>query len=123
MATKRTVDLITEAFSDVMTARRKYVLNKPDGTLLKELYFPPLTRFDRMQAQAASGTDEALAISTRLLCQIAQNEDGTKAFHSADAENLKRFLPETVLNELELFMMDIKVDLDTAKNESSEITG
>ena len=123
MATKRTVDLITEAFSDVMTNRRKYILNKPDGSLLKELYFPPLTRFDRIQAQAASGTDEALAISTRLLCQIAQNEDGTKAFASADAENLKRFLPESVLNELELFMMDIQVDVNTAKNESSEITG
>ena len=123
MATKRTVDLITEAFSEVMTSRRKYQLKKPNGELLKEIYFPPLTRFDRIQAQAAAGTDEALAISTRLLCQLAQNEDGTKAFHSADAENLKRFLPETVLNELELFMMDIKVDLDTAKNESSEITG
>jgi len=123
MPTKRTVDLITEAFSDVMTTRRKYVLNKPNGELLKELYFPPLTRFDRIQAQAATGTDEALAISTRLLCQIAENEDGTKAFASADAENLKRFLPETVLNELELFMMDIQVDVNTAKNESSEITG
>ena len=123
MATKRTVDLITEAFSEVMTSRRKYQLKKPNGELLKEIYFPPLTRFDRIQAQAAAGTDEALAISTRLLCQLAQNEDGTKAFHSADAENLKRFLPETVLNELELFMMDIKVDLDTAKNESGEITG
>ena len=123
MATKRTVDLITEAFSEVMTSRRKYELKKPNGELLKEIYFPPLTRFDRIQAQAAAGTDDALAISTRLLCQLAQNEDGTKAFHSADAENLKRFLPETVLNELELFMMDIKVDLDTAKNESGEITG
>ena len=120
---KRNVDLITEAFADVMTNRRKYVLNKPDGSLLKELYFPPLTRFDRIKAQAATGTDEALAISTRLLCQIAQNEDGTKAFASADAENLKRFLPETVLNELELFMMDIQVDINSAKNESSEITG
>ena len=117
MATKRTVDLITEAFSEVMTSRRKYELKKPNGELLKKIYFPPLTRFDRIQAQAAAGTDEALAISTRLLCQLAQNEDGSKAFHSADAENLKRFLPETVLNELELFMMDIKVDLDTAKNE------
>ena len=114
---KRNVDLITEAFADVMTNRRKYVLNKPDGSLLKELYFPTLTRFDRIQAQAATGTDEALAISTRLLCQIAQNEDGTKAFASADAENLKRFLPETVLNELELFMMDIQVDINTAKKE------
>ena len=123
MATKRTVDLITEAFSEVMTSRRKYQLKKPNGELLKEIYFPPLTRFDRIQAQAAAGTDEALAISTRLLCQLAQNEDGTKAFHSADAENLKRFLPETVLNELELFMMDIQVDLNTAKNESGEITG
>ena len=123
MPTKRTVDLITEAFSDVMTARRKYELKKPNGEILKEIYFPPLTRYDRVQAQAAAGTDEALAISTRLLCQLAQNEDGTKAFASADAENLKRFLPESVLNDLELFMMNIQVDLDTAKNESSEITG
>jgi len=114
---KRNVDLITEAFADVMTNRRKYVLNKPDGSLLKELYFPPLTRFDRIQAQKLAGTEEGLVISTRLLCQLAENEDGTKAFASADAENLKRFLPETVLNELELFMMDIKLDIDTAKKE------
>ena len=117
MATKRNVDLITEAFSDVMTARRKYELKKPNGELLKELYFPPLTRYDRMQAQAATGSDDALAISTRLLCQLAQNEDGSNAFASADAENLKRFLPETVLNDLEIFMMDIQVDINTAKNE------
>ena len=117
MANKRTVDLITEAFADVMTNRRKYVLNKPDGSLLKELYFPPLTRFDRKKAQVAAGTDDALTISTRLLCQIAENEDGSKAFASADAENLQRFLPESVLNELELFMMDIQVDNDTAKKE------
>ena len=123
MANKRTVDLITEAFSDVMTARRKFELKKPNGDLLKEIYFPPLTRFDRKKAQVAAGTDDALTISTRLLCQIAENEDGSKAFASADAENLQRFLPESVLNELELFMMDIQVDLDTAKNESSEITG
>ena len=120
---KRNVDIITEAFADVMSNRRKYELKKPNGELLKELYFPPLTRFDRIQAQKLAGTEEGLVISTRLLCQLAENEDGTKAFASADAENLKRFLPETVLNELELFMMDIKVDLDTAKNESSEITG
>ena len=76
MATKRTVDLITEAFSDVMTARRKYELKKPNGDLLKEIYFPPLTRFDRKKAQVAAGTDDALTISTKLLCQIAENEDG-----------------------------------------------
>ena len=123
MPTKRTVDLITEAFSDVMTARRKYQLKKPNGEILKEIYFPPLTRYDRIQAQAAAGSEDALAVSTRLLCQLAQNEDGTKAFASADAENLKRFLPESVLNDLELFMMNIQVNYDSVKNESSEITG
>ena len=123
MPTKRTVDLITEAFSDVMTARRKYELKKPNGEILKEIYFPPLTRYDRIQAQAAAGSEDALAVSTRLLCQLAQNEDGTKAFASADAENLNRFLPESDLNDLELFMMDIQVNYDSVKNESSEITG
>ena len=114
---KRNVDLITEAFSEVMSNRRKYELKKPNGELLKELYFPPLTRYDRIQAQAATGSDEALAVSTRLLCQLAENEDGTKAFASSDTENLKRFLPETVLNDLEIFMMDIQVNVDIAKKE------
>ena len=41
----------------------------------------------------------------------------TEAFASADAENLKRFLPETVLNDLELFMMDIQVSVDQAKKD------
>ena len=120
---KRNVDLITEAFGAVMSNRRKYELKKPNGELLKELYFPPLTRYDRIQAQAAAGSEEGLVISTRLLCQLAENEDGTKAFASSDAENLKRFLPETVLNDLELFMMGINVDLGAAKNELSETTG
>ena len=114
---KRNVDLITEAFGEVMSNRRKYELKKPNGELLKELYFPPLTRYDRIQAQAAAGSDEALAVSTRLLCQLAENEDGSKAFASSDAENLKRFLPETVLNDLEIFMMDIQVNVDIAKKE------
>ena len=114
---KRNVDLITEAFGEVMSNRRKYELKKPNGELLKELYFPPLTRYDRIQAQAATGSDEALAVSTRLLCQLAENEDGTKAFASADAENLKRFVPETVLNDLELFMMDIQLSVDQAKKD------
>ena len=53
---KRNVDLITEAFGEVMSNRRKYELKKANGELLKELYFPPLTRHDRIQAQAAAGT-------------------------------------------------------------------
>ena len=48
--TKRGIDLLTEAYGDVMSTRRKYELDLPNGQKI-ELYFPPLTRFDRQKAQ------------------------------------------------------------------------
>ena len=49
MATKRTIDIITEGFSDVMSARRKYELELPSGQKI-DIYFSPLTRYDRQKA-------------------------------------------------------------------------
>jgi hypothetical protein len=71
------------------------------------LYFKPITRADRKKASALTGTDEALDISTQLLCQIAELENGTKAFAPADAAKLQRELPERVLNDLELFLFGL----------------
>ena len=115
MAIKRTIDLLTESYGDQMSARRKYEFKNAKGEKVVDLYFKPLTRYDRQRAQNVAGTDEALTISTQLLCQMAQLEDGTKAFNIADAPNLQRELPENVLNEIELFLFDIKLDIDTAK--------
>ena len=117
MATKRTIDLITESYGDQMSVRRKYEFKNSKGEKVVDLYFKPLTRFDRQKAQSVAGTDEALTVSTQLLCQMAELEDGSKAFNIADAPNLQRELPENVLNEIELFLFDIKLDIDTAKKE------
>ncbi len=114
MTTKRTVDIITEAYSDVMSNRRKYELELPNGKKI-DIYFPPVTRYDRQRAQSSAGTEDALMISTQLLCQLAQKEDGSKAFALADAVDLQRMLPEKVLNDIELFLFEIKLDVDTAK--------
>ena len=100
-----------------MSVRRKYEFINSKGEKVVDLYFKPLTRFDRQKAQSVAGTDEALTVSTQLLCQMAELEDGTKAFNIADAPNLQRELPENVLNEIELFLFDIKLDIDTAKKE------
>ena len=107
---------LSEGFSDVMSARRKYVLELPTGQKI-DVYFPPLTRYDRQKAQASAGTDSALLVSTQLLCQMAEKEDGSKMFSLADAPDLQRMLPEKVLNDLELFLFEIKLDVDTAKND------
>ena len=54
-----------------------------------------------------------------MLCQMAELEDGTKAFASADAPKLQRQLPETVLNEIELFLFGVgeEAEFEEAKND------
>lgn len=113
----RTVDLLVEAFD--LNQRRKFELKNADGKKIVDLFFKPITRADRKKAQSLSGTDEALDISTQMLCQMAELEDGTKAFASADAPKLQRQLPENVLNEIELFLFGLnqEADLEEAKNE------
>ena len=116
-AQKRTVDMLVEAFD--LNQRRKFVLKNASGEPLVDIYFPPITRADRKKAQALAGTDEALDISTQMLCQKAELQDGSKAFAPADAAKLQRMLPESVLNELELFLFGLGDDetLEEAKND------
>ena len=116
-ANNRTVDLLVEAFD--LNQRRKFELKNAAGDVIVELYFKPITRADRKKAQSLAGTDEALDISTQMLCHMAELEDGTKAFAAADAAKLQRKLPESVLNDLELFLFGLNqdADLDEAKND------
>lgn len=115
-ATTRTVDLLTGAFD--LTVRRKFEVKKDDGTVVLSLWFTPITRADRKRASGLAGSDEALDISTQMLCLKAELEDGTKAFAPADAVKLQRELPESVLNDLELFLFGLAqaAPLEDAKN-------
>lgn len=105
VASQRPVDLLTAAFD--LNQRRKFEVKTENGDVVMTLYFKPITRADRKKATTLAGTDEALEISTQLLCQMAELENGTKAFAPADAAKLQRELPERVLNELELFLFGL----------------
>ena len=116
-AAKRFVDELVEAFD--LNQRRKFVLTLPSGAT-RDLYFKPITRANRKKAQQLAGTDEALDISTQMLCEMAELEDGSKPFASADVAKLQRSLPESVLNELELFLFGVAdggEGIDDAKND------
>ena len=118
MATSsRPVDLLIGAFD--LNQRRQFNIKKEDGTVVLSLYFKPITRADRKRATALAGSEEALEISTQMLCHMAELEDGTKAFAAADAAKLQRELPESVLNELELFLFGLGAaePLEEAKND------
>ena len=116
-ANARTIDLLVEAFD--LNQRRKFELKNDNGDVIVNLFFKPITRADRKKASSLAGSDEALDISTQMLCRMAELEDGTKAFAPADAAKLQRQLPESVLNELELFLFGVgeEADLEEAKNE------
>jgi|TARA_Y100000289_G_C3799999_1_gene88424 hypothetical protein len=116
-ASNRTVDLLVGAFD--LNQRRKFELKNADGKKIVDLYFKPITRADRKKAQQLAGTDEALDISTQMLCQMAELEDGTKAFAAADAAKLQHKLPESVLNDIELFLFGIgqEASIEDAKND------
>ena len=118
MATQRSADILLGAFQDEMVTRRKFDVKNSKDEVIMSLYFKPITRYARVKAQQLAGANaDALVISTQLLCQMAEKEDGTLAFDMSDAPILQRQLPEKVLNELELFLNDIQLDIDTAKNE------
>lgn len=114
---KRTVDLLVESFD--LSQRRKFVLKNEKGEAIRDLYFRPITRSDRMQAAAYANAADALDLSTHMLCQKAELKDGTQAFAHADAIMLQKKLPESVLNELELFLfgVDEEPKLEEVKND------
>tara|TARA_B100000424_G_scaffold218148_1_gene176431 strand:- start:318 stop:677 length:360 start_codon:yes stop_codon:yes gene_type:complete len=112
----RTVDLLVGAFD--LSQRRKFAIKSQSGDPILDLYFRPITRADRKRAQSLANSEEALDISTQMLCQLAELQDGTKAFASGDAAKLQHELPESVLNELELFLFGLgeETGLEEAKN-------
>ena len=105
MAEKKTLDLLKDAFD--LSKRRKFDVKNDDGKTIVSLYFKAITRADRARATQRAGSDDPLVVSTHMLCQLAENEDGTKAFHPADFGNLQNELPENVLNEIELFLFGV----------------
>tara|TARA_S200000501_G_scaffold104132_1_gene97526 strand:- start:637 stop:993 length:357 start_codon:yes stop_codon:yes gene_type:complete len=118
MTTKRSSDVLLAAFQDEMVTRRKFDVKNSKDEIIMSLYFKPITRYARVKAQQLAGPDaDALVTSTQLLCQMAEKEDGTPAFDMSDAPILQRQLPEKVLNDLELFLNNIQLDIDTAKKE------
>ena len=115
MPAQRTLDKLKTAFD--LNQRRKFDVLDNSGNLVVSLYFKAITRSDRARATQRAGTDDALVVSTHMLCQLAELEDGTKAFHPSDFGNLQTELPENVLNEIEMFLFGVNpnVTVEAAK--------
>jgi len=108
MATKRNLEVLREAFD--LNQRRKFDVKDNEGNIVLSLYFKAITRADRARATQRANSDDPLIVSTHMLCQLAENEDGTKAFHPSDFASLQNDLPEEVLNQIELFLFGVNAN-------------
>ena len=115
MPAQRTLDKLKSAFD--LNQRRKFDVLDNEGNLVVSLYFKAITRADRARATHRAGSEDPLVVSTHMLCQLAELEDGTKAFHPTDFGNLQTDLPENVLNEIEMFLFGVNpnVTVEAAK--------
>ena len=113
----RLVDKWVSSFD--LNSRRKFTIKNENGEPIEDLYFKPLTRSDRLRVMDSLGTDDGYKMSTAFLCQTAELEGGTKPFSLADVPKLQRELPESILNEIELFLHGLAADgtIDDAKND------
>ena len=109
MPAQRTLDTLKAAFD--LNQRRKFDVKDDDGNIVVSLYFKAITRADRAKATHRAGSEDPLVVSTHMLCQLAELEDGTKAFHPSDFGNLQAELPENVLNEIEMFLFGVNPNL------------
>ena len=115
MPAQRTLDKLKSAFD--LNQRRKFDVLDNEGNLVVSLYFKAITRADRARATHRAVSEDPLVVSTHMLCQLAELEDGTKAFHPTDFGNLQTDLPENVLNEIEMFLFGVNpnVTVEAAK--------
>ena len=114
MPAQRTLDTLKAAFD--LNQRRKFDVMDDNGNLVVSLYFKAITRSDRARATQRAGSDDPLVVSTHMLCQLAELEDGTKAFHPSDFGNLQTELPENVLNEIEMFLFGVNPNVTVELN-------
>ena len=85
MAKKEPSTFLKDAFD--LSKRRKFDVKDDNGKTVCSLYFKAITRADRARATQRAGSDDPLVVSTHMLCQLAENEDGSKAFHPSDFVN------------------------------------
>jgi hypothetical protein len=111
----RLVDQWVSSFD--LSKRRKYTIKNASGEPIADLYFKSLTRSDRLRVMDAAETQDGFKLSTAFLCQMAELEDGSKAFSLADVPKLQRELPEIELARAEAFLFEIEDDIGEVKND------
>tara|TARA_R100001079_G_scaffold103191_1_gene68957 strand:- start:10 stop:366 length:357 start_codon:yes stop_codon:yes gene_type:complete len=103
----RAVDLLKNKFG--VSQLYKHDVIKNDEVILS-VYWNPLTIAERESIQKKTNSDDANDFALQLMIEKAKDENGAKLFQDGDKASLRREVEATVLQEIQLAMINAGAD-------------
>ena len=103
----RAVDLLKNRFG--VSQLYKYDVKQDDEVILS-VYWHPLTIAEREAIQSKSKTDDTNDYALQMMIEKALDKDGNKIFQDGDKASLRREVEVTILEEIQLAMINAGVD-------------
>ena len=103
----RAVDLLRNKFG--VSQLYKHDVKQNDEIILT-VFWHPLTIAERESIQKKSGSEDANNYALQLMIEKALDEDGNRLFQDGDKASLRREIEATVLQEIQLAMINAGAD-------------
>jgi len=103
----RAVDLLKNKFG--VSQLYKHDI-KQDDEIILTVYWHPLTIAEREAIQKKTGTDETSDYALQMMIEKSIDKDGAKLFQDGDKASLRREIEASVLEEIQLAMINAGAD-------------
>jgi len=103
----RAVDLLKNKFGVSQLYKHDV---KQDDEIILTIYWHPLTLAERESIQKKTGTEDTNDFALQMMIEKSLDKDGARLFQDGDKASLRREIEATVLQEIQLAMINAGVD-------------
>jgi len=108
----RAVDLLKNKFGVSQLYRHDV---KQDDEIILTIYWHPLTIAERESIIKKSGSDDLNDYALLMMIEKALDKDGNKLFQDGDKASLRREIQSSVLEEIQLAMVNAGADKEVSE--------
>jgi hypothetical protein len=103
----RAVDLLKNKFGVSQLYKHDV---KQDDEIILTVYWHPLTIAERESIQKKTGTEDTNDFALQMMIEKSLDKDGARLFQDGDKASLRREIEATVLQEIQLAMINAGAD-------------
>ena len=108
----RAVDLLRNKFGVSQLYKHDV---KQDDEIILSIYWHPLTIAEREAIQKKSNSDDVNDYALQMMIEKSLDEDGKRIFQDGDKASLRREVEVSVLEEIQLAMINAGADKEVAE--------